>query len=132
MARALNTSSITRGLSNGHPAGVRRSDASNRPERPGSQVQLDFSVSLKIIWASLNFSGVRTTRKNRVPENRRSRSGGLKPGVLIGGIIHHQLNQNLKVALVRRAEKGFEIVRRPVARMDTQVIGNIVAVVLEG
>ncbi len=51
--------------------------------------------------------------------------------MLIGGVIHHQLDHHLQVALVSRCQKSLEIVHRPVHRVDVHVVGNIVSIVFK-
>ena len=60
-----------------------------------------------------------------------SLTGRLKPRMLIGGVIHHQLDHHLQVAVVSAVQEGAEIVDGAVHRMDIQIVGDVVAVVLE-
>ena len=55
----------------------------------------------------------------------------LKPGVLIGCMIHNQLDHHLKASLVRRGQKLLEVLDGSVTGVDTQVVRDIVAVILE-
>ena len=58
-------------------------------------------------------------------------AGRLKPGVLVGGVIQHEVHDDAQPACVSRIEQGFEIVQRPIIRMDVMIIRNIIAIVLE-
>ena len=62
----------------------------------------------------------------------RSLTGRLKPGVLVRGVIHNQLDHHLQTALVSCAQDGLKVVERAVHRMDVHIVGDVVAIVLEG
>ena len=51
--------------------------------------------------------------------------------MLIAGVVDDQLDHHLHVALVRRIEKGLEVVQRAVGRIDVDIVCNVVAVVAQ-
>src|SRR6185295_12410885 len=55
--------------------------------------------------------------------------GGLKPGVLVGGVVDDQLDQDLEVARVRGVEKLAEVLEGAVARVHAGIVCDVVAVV---
>ena len=55
----------------------------------------------------------------------------LEPGVLVGGVVDHELGDHLEPAAMRLGHEGAEVLARPVVRMHVAVIGDVVAVVLE-
>ncbi len=55
----------------------------------------------------------------------------LEPGMLVGGVVDDQLDQHLHAALVRRVEERAEVVQGAVARVDADVVGDVVAVVAQ-
>ena len=58
-------------------------------------------------------------------------AGGLEPGVLVGGVVEHQVHDHVQAAGVGLVEQGAEIVHRAVSWGDVVVVGDIVAVVFE-
>ena len=63
---------------------------------------------------------------------RRSRRGSpcrLKPGVLIGGVIDHQLRDHAQAAQMGLLHEPAEVIERAVVRMHVPVIGNVVAII---
>ena len=52
--------------------------------------------------------------------------------MLVGGVIQHQFRDDAQSVLVRLAQEYFEITQRAEHRMHIAVIGDVVAVVLEG
>ncbi len=62
----------------------------------------------------------------------RTRGGApraLKPFVLIGSVIEHQLGHNMKPAPMRLAQERLELLQRAAVRMNLGIVGNVVAVV---
>src|SRR5665213_1452340 len=59
----------------------------------------------------------------------RSRARRLKPGMLIGSVIHHQLHHHLHFPVMCRLQELPEIVQRAVARMNAGVVADVVAVI---
>ena len=55
----------------------------------------------------------------------------LEPGVLVGGVVDHELGDHLEPAAMRLGHERAEVLARPVVRMHVAVIGDVVAVVLE-
>ncbi len=55
----------------------------------------------------------------------------LKPGMLVGGMIDHQLGDDTDGAAVRFAQEHFEVFQRAVVEMNVGVIGDIVAIVAQ-
>ena len=55
----------------------------------------------------------------------------LEPGVLVGGVVHHELDEHADPARVRRRDQLAEVLHRPVVGVDAPVVGDVVAVVLE-
>src|SRR6185312_16833766 len=60
---------------------------------------------------------------------RRREAGALEPGVLIRGVIDHQLGDDLEAPLVGLAEEELEVLQRSVGGMYARVVGDVVAVV---
>jgi hypothetical protein len=63
---------------------------------------------------------------------RRRRARGLEPGVLIGRVIDDELGDHLQSQPVRLVQHGAKILERTVLRMDILIVGDVVAVVLQG
>ena len=61
-----------------------------------------------------------------------ARRAALEPGVLIGGVVDDQLDDDLHAALVGSVEELLEIVEGAVGRIDVDVVGDVVAVVAQG
>ena len=55
----------------------------------------------------------------------------LEPRMLVAGVVDDQLDHYLHVAGMRLVEKLFEVLDRPVGRVDAGVVGDVVAVVPE-
>ena len=66
-----------------------------------------------------------------IPLRRTARRAarGLKPGMLVGGMVDHQFGDDLQTPRVRLADEGTEVGQGAVLGMNVLVIGNIVAVV---
>ena len=60
---------------------------------------------------------------------RRGLARRLKPGMLVRGVVDHQLDHHLHVATVSGIEKGTEIVQRPVGWVHVAIVGDVVAVI---
>src|SRR6516225_2998342 len=58
-------------------------------------------------------------------------TGRLKPRMLIGSVVHDQLDHHLETAVVSGRQKLPEVVNRAIHRMDVQIIGDVVAVILQ-
>src|SRR6476619_7987247 len=56
----------------------------------------------------------------------------MEKGILIGGVIDHEFSNNAQPTLVCRVEKGTEIVKRAVVRIDVEIVGDVIAVILQG
>jgi hypothetical protein len=56
---------------------------------------------------------------------------GLKPRVLIAGVVDDQLDHHLHAAQVSGVENLFEIVQRAIAGVDVDVIGDVVAIIAQ-
>src|SRR5207302_1123747 len=61
----------------------------------------------------------------------RGATGPLKPRMLVGAVVDHQLDDDADVARMRRFDKIAEIVERAVGRVDRLVIRDVVAVVAQ-
>ena len=59
-------------------------------------------------------------------------AGGLKPGMLVGGVVDDELDDDLHVAAMGFGEEVLEVVEGAVAGVDVDVVGDVVAVVAEG
>ena len=59
-------------------------------------------------------------------------AGFLEPGVLVGGVVDAELDEDLHVALVGGCEEALEVFDGAVAGVDGSVVGDVVAVVAEG
>jgi hypothetical protein len=55
--------------------------------------------------------------------------GALEPGVLVGGVVEHQLGDDPQAVPVGRAQEDLEVVQRAVAGVDVGVVGDVVAVI---
>ena len=55
----------------------------------------------------------------------------LEPGMLIGRVVENQLDHHPHAPLVRSLEECPEVLQRAIARMHVDVIGDVVAIVLE-
>ena len=65
---------------------------------------------------------------------RRARRGApraLEPGVLVRGVVDHQLGDDAQPAPVRLANKALEIGHAAIGRVDVLVVGDVVAVVAQ-
>ena len=58
-------------------------------------------------------------------------ASGLKPGMLIGRVVHHELDHYLQPALVGRRKKLLKILDRAIAGMHVEIVGNVITVVAE-
>ena len=58
-------------------------------------------------------------------------ASGLKPGMLVGGMIHHHLDHDLKPAIVRCLQEYLEILDGSVHWVNVEIIGDVIAVVLK-
>ena len=56
----------------------------------------------------------------------------LEPGVLVRGVVHHEIDEHAHAALLRRLGELDEIAERAVTRVDAVVVRNVIAVVAEG
>ena len=61
----------------------------------------------------------------------RGTARALKPLVLVGRVVHHQLGDDLQLAAMGFVEQLAKVVQRAVLRIDVRVIGDVVAVVLQ-
>ncbi len=62
----------------------------------------------------------------------RREARGLKPGMLVGGVVDDQLDHHLHAALMGGVENLLEIVHGAVAGIDVDIVGDVVAVVAQG
>ncbi len=53
----------------------------------------------------------------------------LEPGVLVGGVVEHQLGDHAQAAVVRHPDEAGDVAHRPEVRVDGPVVGDVVAVV---
>src|SRR4026209_104213 len=56
----------------------------------------------------------------------------LKPGVLAGGVVKHQIHDHLDVTLVRFFQKMFEIFHSSILGIDRVIVGHIITVIGRG
>ena len=63
---------------------------------------------------------------------RRSRQRRLEPGVLVGGVVGHQVDDHPQVELTGTSQQRVGIAQRPEERVDVRVVLHVVAVVLLG
>ena len=59
-------------------------------------------------------------------------AGLLEPGVLVGGVVDHELGDHLEAPRVGAREKGAEVGERAELGVDGAVVGDVVPVVAEG
>jgi hypothetical protein len=78
-------------------------------------------VSVKMMRVSGNFWS----------ESGRCLSRALEPGVLIGRVVHHELDEHPDVAPMGSVDERLEVVERAVAGVDRAVVGDVVPVVLQ-
>ncbi len=57
-------------------------------------------------------------------------TGGLEPGVLVGGVVHDEVHHDLQAALVSLGEQLVHVLERAEQRVDVLVVGDVVAVVV--
>src|SRR5581483_10170099 len=62
---------------------------------------------------------------------RRTRTGSLKPGMLVGRVVDHQLDHDLQAPLVRGLQESPKIVEGSIARVYGDVVRDIVTVIPE-
>ena len=55
----------------------------------------------------------------------------LEPGVLVAGVVHHQLGEDPDSPGMRGVDQLLEVLHRPVVGVDGVEVGNVVAVVAE-
>ena len=63
--------------------------------------------------------------------SRRRVPRALEPGMLVGGVVDDQLDQDLDAAGVRGVDEGGEVGERAVAGMDVAIVGDVIAVVAQ-
>ena len=59
-------------------------------------------------------------------------AGPLEPGVLVGGVVEHQLGDDPEAAAVGLFDEGAEVVERPDVGMDVGIVGDVISVVAPG
>ncbi len=55
-----------------------------------------------------------------------------EPGVLVRGVVHHQVHDDPQAPVVRRGQQPVEVLERPEHRVDVLVVADVVAVVVLG
>ena len=118
-----------RGCRSSGRAGGRRSGASSRRCASSSQVQFDVSVSVKMIRAS-------EYRVGSSDHTYQSRFGAalarlLEPGVIAGGVVHHQVGDHADAALVGGLDEAADVLDRAVVGLDREEVGDVVAAVAQ-
>ena len=89
-------------------------------------------MSVKMIRASLYFLvGIAPYVEVALRRIRGSLTRRLEPWMLIGCVIHDELDHHLQVAVVSGLKKCPKIVDRAIHRVNVQVIGYVIAVILE-
>ena len=63
---------------------------------------------------------------------RRGEAGLLKPRVLVGRVIQHEFRDDAEAAGVRRRDERLHLLQRAIARMDGEIVGDVVAIVPQG
>ena len=63
---------------------------------------------------------------------RRRLAGRLEPGMLVAGVIDHELGDDAQAALVGSVHEGPEILHGAVGGVDVAIVGDVVAVVPQG
>src|SRR5262245_36622660 len=58
-------------------------------------------------------------------------TSSLKPRVLVGRVIQHQLRNYSNSAAVRFAKESFEVLQGAITWVDLRIVGNVVSIVLE-
>ena len=98
----------------------------------GSQDQFDGSKSWKMIRASRVTLG-RVAPDVEVALGRAGRGapGPLEPGMLVGGVVQHQLGNDANAAAVGLLDEQLEVGQRAVVGVDGGVVGDVVAVVAQ-
>src|SRR5262249_51262765 len=54
-------------------------------------------------------------------------SGLPEPGMLAGAMVRHEIEDDAYAALVQRARQRVEIAKRPEARIDIDIVGDVIA-----
>src|ERR1700733_3822176 len=57
-------------------------------------------------------------------------TGGLEPGMFVGGVIDHQVNQHAQSPLFAATSELDKVSKGPIARVDAVIVCDIIAVVL--
>src|SRR5215470_5378592 len=52
--------------------------------------------------------------------------------MLIGGVVHDQLDHHLQTTIVRGIQEGTEVIDGSIHWVDVQIVGDVIAIVLEG
>ncbi len=83
-----------------------------------------------------NDSGFRKLPVVVVPDVKRALAGagrcaarGLEPGMLVGGVIDHQLGDDFETPGVGFADQNPEVGQGPIVGMHILIIGNVVTVI---
>ena len=58
--------------------------------------------------------------------------GFLKPRILIGSVIDHQLGDDAQPAIVRGRQKRAKILQRSKVGIDVEIVGNVIPIVTQG
>jgi len=93
-----------------------------RPVRALGIDEDDSRLSVKLI-------GVAPYVQVTLRRSRRRRARALKPRMLIGRVVQDQLDDDAQTAIVRGLQEILEVIEVPVARMNIDVIGDVVTVV---
>ena len=79
--------------------------------------------------AGVGLVGVRPDVEVALRAAGRGAAGALEPGVLVGGVVDHQLGDHLQPALMRGLDEAAHVVHVAVIGMHAGVVGDVVAVV---
>jgi hypothetical protein len=79
-----------------------------------SQVQFDFSVSVKMMRVPRTLGVVAPDVEVALGRALGRAARGLEPRVLVGGVVDHQLGDHAQAAPVRLVDEGAEVVERAV------------------
>ncbi len=98
-----------------------------------SQVQFDFSVSVKMIRVSGYFWSLSLqTYQLRALDFGFAAPRALEPVVLVGGVVDDELGDDAQAALLRFQDEAAKVLHRPEVGIDVAVVGDVVAVVAAG
>jgi hypothetical protein len=74
----------------------------------------------------------RSTRRSHAPATLSAHGAPAGTRVVAGGVVQHEVGDDLEAAAVRLVDEALEVVDAAVRRVDPVVVGDVVAVVAQG